>query len=136
MGTRRKYKIGNCKCANMMETVKVRRGRRMQLLPQWAHYTLLLYIILVFYIILRFYTLYSTSIQYTLLLYIILFLYIISSKLSSSLHHTSFTTLHYIPINNANQYIIVKRFIKNKFFNSARITLACVQRVCAVCATF
>ena len=106
------------------------------------HYTLLLYIIhyfytfiLFFYIILRFYTLYSfstlfsPSIHFTLSLHTLL-------KLSYSLHHTQFTTLHYTPISNANQYLIVNRFIKTKSLHIARNTLACVQRVWAVCATF
>ena len=93
------------------------------------HYTLLLHIILYFYTLYYFSTLYSATTHYTLSLHTLL-------KLSSSLHHTQFTTLHYTPISNANQYLIVNRFIKTKSFHGARNTLACVQRVWAVCATF
>ena len=97
----------------------------------FLHYTPLLHIVLFLYIILYFYPIYSPFIHYTLSLHTLLV-----QKLASSLHHTPFTTLHYTPINNANQYIIVNRFIKTKSFHSARITLACAQRVWAVCATF
>ena len=104
------------------------------------HYTLLLYIIhyfytfiLFFYIILRFYTLYSfstlfsPSIHFTLSLHTLL-------KLSSSLHHTQFTTLHYTPISNEKPMHNCQQVYKNEIVSHCtKYTCVCATRVGRVC---